>query len=291
MPYTRVPKFRPGGWLDLVGFFWCAREYEKHRVEDVCRLYEEKFGKPVTVGQMRAAASNHGWCPKRKGMRPGPRKWTDEELGWLERYMPTMPRKELAALYEQEWGKPITHAQLDNLCTRYGWQGAPNTGRFVSGDPRSGATGEHLERFLEGGKKTRFQKGHKGTNTQPMYSEAVRLEGSSKTPTVFIKIPGPSPYASQKATGWNQESHWVHKRRWVWEQENGPIPEGHVVVHLDGDTMNCELENLECVPRRVLVFLNKHGPAYAGPEVNPARIRLAQLRASLAEASNQQERN
>lgn len=255
MPYKRIPKnFKPGGWLDLVGFFWCAREYEKHRVEDVCRLYEETFGKPVTVGQMKSAASNHGWKSKKRGSRIVSHKWSDEELGWLEQYMPTMPRKELAEFFEQEWGRLITHSQLDNLCTRYGWQGAPNTGRFV-----------------------------------PMHSESVRLEGSAKRPAVFIKIPGPSPFASQKANGWNQESHWVYKRRWVWEQENGPIPEGHVILHLDGDPMNCELGNLDCVPRGVLAIMNGRGPEYSGPETNPARVKLAQLKHQIGERERSME--
>ena len=288
MPYKRIPKsFKPGGWLDLVGFFWCAREYEKHRVEDVCRLYEETFGRPVTVGQMKAAASNHGWKPHRRGVG---KKYTDEQLGWLEDRVPIMPRSEVVALFEAEWGQKITAAAINGLSHKYGWQGAPNTGCFVSGDPRSGIhTPEQREAFLEAGKKTRFQKGHRRSVIWPMYSERVRLEGSSKTPTVFIKVPGPSPFASQKATGWNQESHWVHKRRWVWERANGPIPEGHVVLHLDGDPMNCELGNLDCVPRGVLAIMNRHGPEYSGTETNPARVRLAQLKHQISERERSME--
>jgi len=62
------------------------------------------------------------------------------------------------------------------------------------------------------------------------------------------------------------------------------IPEGHAVIHRDGDEANCELDNLECVPRRVLAVLNSGAtPPYAGPEANPARIRLAELKSALAE--------
>lgn len=41
----------------------------------------------------------------------------------------------------------------------------------------------------------------------------------------------------------------VPKHRWLWEQAHGPVPEGHVLVFLDGDRRNCVLENLECVTR------------------------------------------
>lgn len=33
-----------------------------------------------------------------------------------------------------------------------------------------------------------------------------------------------------------------------WEQANGTIPEAHVIRHKDNDPLNCELENLECIP-------------------------------------------
>lgn len=283
MPYKRVPKsFKPGGWLDLVGFFWCAREYERHPVEDVCRLYEAAFGKSVTVGQMRAAASNHGWKSKKRGSRMVSRKWSDEELGWLEQYMPTMPRAELKALYEKEWERPITLAQLDNLCTRYGWQGAPNTGRFVPGDPRSGVhTTEQRNAFLEGGKATRFKNGHNSNHEFPMYAERWRIVGSQKVRVLFIKVPGPDPYRRDFPS--HEKYHWIRKAVWVWEQAHGPVPEGHAVVQLDGDAANCELENLDCVERGVLAIMNRHGPEYAGPEANPARVRLAQLKHQLGE--------
>lgn len=34
----------------------------------------------------------------------------------------------------------------------------------------------------------------------------------------------------------------------VWEFHNGPIPEGHHVHHIDGDTANNDISNLSCIP-------------------------------------------
>lgn len=36
----------------------------------------------------------------------------------------------------------------------------------------------------------------------------------------------------------------------VWEFYNGPIPEGHQIHHVDGDTGNNDIGNLECIPFR-----------------------------------------
>jgi len=42
---------------------------------------------------------------------------------------------------------------------------------------------------------------------------------------------------------------WVAYARWLWEQKNGPLPAGLVVVHLDGDTMNDDPSNLSPATR------------------------------------------
>ena len=37
--------------------------------------------------------------------------------------------------------------------------------------------------------------------------------------------------------------------RMVWEQHFGPIPEGHIIHHRNGDTWDNRIENLECLTR------------------------------------------
>jgi hypothetical protein len=40
-----------------------------------------------------------------------------------------------------------------------------------------------------------------------------------------------------------------YEHRLVWEMFNGPIPEGHVIHHKDGNKRNNSIENLECLPK------------------------------------------
>ena len=40
----------------------------------------------------------------------------------------------------------------------------------------------------------------------------------------------------------------VYMHRYVWEQANGPIPDGHHIHHINGDRGDNRLENLECIP-------------------------------------------
>lgn len=51
-----------------------------------------------------------------------------------------------------------------------------------------------------------------------------------------------SPYKKKKARGKTVSLH-----RLVWEQANGPIPDGYIVHHIDEDKMNNVLSNLQLV--------------------------------------------
>lgn len=42
---------------------------------------------------------------------------------------------------------------------------------------------------------------------------------------------------------------WVSLHRQIWEQAYGPVPAGHIITFIDGNTMNAVLENLKCISR------------------------------------------
>ena len=50
-----------------------------------------------------------------------------------------------------------------------------------------------------------------------------------------------------KEFSFNKKNIQLHRH--LWEQDNGLIPEGSVVHHIDGDKLNNNLDNLECMPR------------------------------------------
>lgn len=42
---------------------------------------------------------------------------------------------------------------------------------------------------------------------------------------------------------------WVLYHRYLWEQHNGPIPKGYNIQFRDGDTLNCDIDNLYMISR------------------------------------------
>lgn len=61
--------------------------------------------------------------------------------------------------------------------------------------------------------------------------------------------------------GTQKASNYYRPRRLVvWEDANGPIPAGHVVIRLDDDPTLDEPENLMCIPRAAHIRLNATSP-------------------------------
>jgi hypothetical protein len=79
---------------------------------------------------------------------------------------------------------------------------------------------------------TMFKKGNKPSNTREANATSIRTDSSGKK------------YHYSKIA----DSIWVLTHRLMWEQANGPIPPKHVVRFIDGDTLNLQLTNLECIP-------------------------------------------
>ncbi|PIE50737.1 MAG: HNH endonuclease [Flavobacteriales bacterium] len=85
---------------------------------------------------------------------------------------------------------------------------------------------------IEKTKSTRFKKGQTPHNALKDWQEVQRKD-SSGIPYIMIKVPG------QRVL--------KYKHRWLWEKENGNIPKKHIICFKDGNTLNCVIENLECI--------------------------------------------
>ena len=151
---------------------------------------------------------------------------------------------------------------------------------------------EHLQKARLGvvqnlgkGGPHRFKKGHvshnKGVKMRPEVREKVEL-------TFFKKGNKPhntkwDGYERVNSYGYVEvriaERVFIGKHRLIWEQHNGPIPDGHIVIFADGDKTNFAIENLVCVSRGDHAILNKHKKY--GPEIAQNALLLSKLRNQL----------
>lgn len=112
--------------------------------------------------------------------------------------------------------------------------------------------------FPNAGGATRFKKGHVPQNFRPVGSERCNVDGYWE-----VKVADPKT--------------WKPKHVIVWEAANGPVPEGHCVIFLDGDKNHISLDNLALISRATNARRNQIGLHGNSSELGKIAVATAEL--------------
>lgn len=162
--------------------------------------------------------------------------WTKEEDEFLKENVSGISFKELSELLNAEYGyERRTQYACQRRCTKLG---------------------------ITNGRDTTFQKGvrnewpHKPGISRPKVLPIGTLRivngkkhGESRTKLVYIKISDEVCANKTKGHSVGNNKNWIPYGRYVWEQVHGPLDKDQVLVHLDGDSLNNSIENLEAIPK------------------------------------------
>lgn len=196
------------------------------------------------------------------------------ELAWLKERA-GVPRRELHEWFCVEFDREdVTLDNLKSLMKRKGWM-TGRTGCFPAGHvPQN--KGKTMP-YNANSAKTRFKKGHRGGRALERY-KPIGTERLSKEGYVERKIHDGMPLQSR----WRA----VHLIR--WEEENGPVPEGHCLKCVDGDKSNTDPRNWLPIPRALLPRLNGRWTRLsyddAEPEIRPYILAAARLQHAARQA-------
>jgi len=105
------------------------------------------------------------------------------------------------------------------------------SGQFEKGH----ATWSKGRKGLNSSPGTQFQKGLTPTNKLPVGSVTIRTTKRDGRKRTFVKVAEPNT--------------WRPRYIVVWESNFGPIPRGYVVHHVDRDTLNDAIGNLQLMTR------------------------------------------
>lgn len=135
----------------------------------------------------------------------------------------------------------------------------------------------------------RFQKGHEPSNKgKPMSKEQYRKCSSTMfkkghVPANHMKI-GEYTHTTDgylirkiKETG-SQRERFEFVHRAVWEEHNGPVPEGKMVSFLDGNKDNCNIENLVLIDNAENLEMNRSRLRFTEPERTRTGFLVAKVR-------------
>lgn len=179
-------------------------------------------------------------------------RYTPEMDAFLLKHTDLM-RKELVVMFNEHFGTALNVDQIKARCLRIG----AFTGR--TGQLKKGVT--PWNKGLKGycaSPETQFKKGHAPSNSAPVGHEYITWDG----------------YVYRKFEG---ESEMKLKHVYLWEQANGKLPDGHVLIFKDGNKQNCELDNIMAVERRVLSVMNKKYGALMNPKTKETVALMSKL--------------
>lgn len=138
-------------------------------------------------------------------------------------------------------------AQRNGVKKSYSCKGKPSWNKGMKG----------LDCAGENGRKTQFKKGRDNNLKKPIGSER---EFNDYT---LVKV--------------EQPNIWRLKHYLIWEEAYGPVPDGHIILFLDGNRKNLSLDNMECVSKAQAGIMNLNGLISENPEVTKTGILLASI--------------
>lgn len=225
-------------------------------------MLEEKFGtRHDTVQVKNFLSKKHLKSGLKRGWQPGEnwKVYPPQIQEYIKANYVGVGPKEMAERIEKEFGLSFSGKQMHAFYHNHGLSSGL-TGRFEKGQT-SWNKGKKLP--SKGGTlKTQFKPGNVPHNT-------------AKIGTVLKKSDG---YLWRKISDGNGFSkNWRQEHILRWEEENGPVPEGHCLIFLDGNRENVELSNLRLVTRGELASMIRLKLRSEDPEITETGILIAKL--------------
>ena len=211
---------------------WIIENYDKYKTnKELVKAYNEAHGDNRTEKGIGYHTTQY-----LKLFRI--RKFTKEEIAFMQKYYPVLIDNEFLDAFEKEFGwRPKKKHVLGSACD-FGIRKTPET-LFRS------------KRML---------------TLRPIGSEKTTMRGAQRN--VMVKV-------CDTGDWWTD---WKPKQYIVWEEAYGKVPDKHAIVFLDSDTTNCDLDNLTCIPKRYLGMMNKlFRNESKDPKVRAAKIEWCKL--------------
>ena len=164
--------------------------------------------------------------------------------------------QELADLFNQKFNTNITSRMIKSYKANNKLNSGL-TGKFRKGQTPHNKGKKMPKEVYEKVKHTMFAKGNVPPNHRPVGSERISKDG----------------YIEVKVT---EPNKWRLKQRVVYEEAKGKIPEGCTIIFLDGNKRNFDIDNLRCITRSELLYLNCNGLNNSN-EITETGILMARL--------------
>lgn len=183
-------------------------------------------------------------------------KYTDEMKQFILDNYKGRYNQELADLFNQKFNTNITSRTIKSYKANNKLNSGL-TGKFRKGQTPHNKGKKMPKEVYEKVKHTMFAKGNVPPNHRPVGSERISKDGY-----IEVKVAEPDK--------------WRLKQRVVYEEAKGKIPKGCPIIFLDGNKRNFDIDNLRCITRSELLYLNCNGLNNSN-EITETGILMARL--------------
>ena len=237
-------------------------------IEEMAERIRKEFGIVIEYPAMKSFFSNHKiHAAPRKGRARPEKKITTPEMDAfiLENYKGT-GHKAMADLVNEHFGTSFTKEQIKAYYARNKLNSGL-TGRFDKGH-EPWTKGKHWSEYMspeaqENSRRTCYEHAHIPDNQLPVGTVRKTKDG------YLIKK------VQERGYQWDR---WKLLHRLIWEEKNGPIPEGYIVGFRDGNKENCDPDNLVLMTMGENAVMNKRGYRDSrSPEIADVGLTLIRL--------------
>ena len=160
-----------------------------------------------------------------------------------------MPRQELTDNFNKRFGTNKCLSTIKAVCNNHGLY-TGRDGRFTS---------ETSPRWQKGLSKSDFKSHYSEESYSRMTKKMLQMEQENRAQVGDTIIRHGIPYivvSEEPNELWDNRIK--NKARYVYEQYHGKIQNDDMVLHIDGDKMNCDIDNLIILPQRYKPFFRWH---------------------------------
>ena len=266
----------------------------KMRDQELAAKCNAELGTNFTTSKMKAFRGNHGYRNYQK-------QWTPEEYWKYQTKYPQgmyefvrdnswgVSSREMAELVNEKFGTDFTPTQMKAFRQRHGIKSGV-TGWYQKGHA-PGNKGKKLEEYVKDPARvedirrrisaTQFKKGQMPPNEKQIGDITIRNVYSRHGEVVeqykYIKV-------SMEGGYWDR---WTPLHRKVWEDHNGPIPKDMCIGFKDGNTLNCDINNLMLMSRAEISTMTKKGLRFEDPDLTETALYMVRLQ----QAANKRRKN
>lgn len=236
------------------------RSIAKGRYDDeITEMFNNKFTLQITKAKLRSIKSRYKISSELKTKKKPT--YQTEHIDFLKSYGDTISNRELMGLFNSKYDFNLNIRQLAALKWRHN---IPSKRTYVGVFEKGSIPWNKDTKGLVKANSGSFKKGSIPPNQRELGSEIVDKDGYVK-----VKV-SETPHT------------WELKQRVIWEQTNGKIPEGYVIIFGDKDKFNFDIDNLICVSRNQLLRLNQSDLIQDDADLTKAMVGVVKLNEKIA---------